>query len=1270
MSIEVTGPEKYEFQDLVCVHLVLRLIDSGAIKVFVEPDGGEDALVCYGADKEERKVEVQVKGSMHQVGVDAIAKCLTHFPARSSSGCLLERLLASDDRYVLLVFSGRCRDAASKLVGDLPLALTTLGNRRDGIRVGDAEALLEQIGWQWRHPSSSLDRARRKTCLALSRRVRPKKLRVALERLFLEERATDQSLRSDCERLLSSHYRIPSDKVADSVEALAREVRKVKYQSRAMGQMIDAAPQITRVFRRIGRAKLRPADYVPRGDEAAWITALSRTNSLLLSGRPRCGKSYAALYASGEFQALGYEVKEGYDVDEASRYLLEKSPEDRLFLLDDPLGSLATEPDAFRSFEKLLWLVPRLSSNRKLIVAQSEDQLLEVCGKKKLVECKLGAFAWVDLSVPQTAFLVNAWRKMAAESNVRADIQAAVMPTLLSGESDIELGCLRYLASTSDELPTNPTTETVISHARRNSRNLGLSLAQSDPDMSRLLVALAIGTGPGRPIRMLEVAYLLSEEEHRRVGEMLFGGAITIGGGEFEPETFPSYPTGLRIPAGIKHQIDALERRRFISVNDDALQFQHPFYRAAAQEVLQNPTTQTSELGLQTFDRALFSLSAATASASVRNAEWLGQTLSAENRQALVRMIEDGLSSRFPIVRDLCFEYLVQHLDQMPQSKTSEVGHWITSAVSISLDDVEWHDNQAWIPDHRPFTGLFPKQIGTSELSQVHSDIALLEQLQTGAVPASRIARILDFYSEQPHDLTQTAASAILSYDEALIRARVANLWLSAQRESDQELLGRVFQDKHPNVIVEAYEALLKHWPELTEMRQNELMTALTTGIRRAVVAAALLPQLVVFDRVEYSGENPPWVLFERVMPVVLGALPLGVVFTEARLYSVMKSAMRICRAESIVKICESWISWLEREAPTRYLDQFQISVVDVLVPATRCDPQLRGDLLARLLALPGTSNVLYVISDLVGCWNDLTADERTLISTLLASERADVPWLRAVVLTRNSVPAELQEQVLGNPDALSTSADKLLKHLDPKLLLAAISVQCGRPGHFWNIAHCSDVFDKITRLIELCSSHPAFEIAFEEAVHSMEDSRVSQIIEAAQEDDLEEVFQMMLCVRVEWTGNLLPNSWATLLSRGTQGQRENWFNRMGDAAPACVDDLGQALRWILRKEDREELLERLPNDTETHMLMRRLGKAGAAESSGPIERLRNILEVNRPRLHGTYAIIKETLQMQRIGDKALFDQLEKLRHECRDEMQSIEKRFRTRDDLPEGWIE
>jgi hypothetical protein len=85
MSIEIVGPEKFAFQDLVCVDLMFRFTDDRDLKLTVEPLGGEDALVTLGQTHSERSIEVQVKGSVGDVKPLTVAACLAHFPPHKAS---------------------------------------------------------------------------------------------------------------------------------------------------------------------------------------------------------------------------------------------------------------------------------------------------------------------------------------------------------------------------------------------------------------------------------------------------------------------------------------------------------------------------------------------------------------------------------------------------------------------------------------------------------------------------------------------------------------------------------------------------------------------------------------------------------------------------------------------------------------------------------------------------------------------------------------------------------------------------------------------------------------------------------------------------------------------------------------------------------------------------------------------------------------------------------------------------------------------------------
>ena len=47
MTIAITAPQKFAFQDLVCIETMLRFCARAGSTLFVEPDGGEDAELTF-----------------------------------------------------------------------------------------------------------------------------------------------------------------------------------------------------------------------------------------------------------------------------------------------------------------------------------------------------------------------------------------------------------------------------------------------------------------------------------------------------------------------------------------------------------------------------------------------------------------------------------------------------------------------------------------------------------------------------------------------------------------------------------------------------------------------------------------------------------------------------------------------------------------------------------------------------------------------------------------------------------------------------------------------------------------------------------------------------------------------------------------------------------------------------------------------------------------------------------------------------------------------
>lgn len=268
MSISITGPEKYDLQDLVCAEIALRFEVSHGSAMILEPLDGEDAELTLKSSGKARKVEVQVKGSSHLVTLTTIAECLAHFPERKFEGCLFERLL-SDDRIVLLVMSGRCDYAAAHYVVDDNWRIEQ--SRKQSLTRKQAKALLD--GFSRMPPKRSrqtkLLLARQTTCHEIAVTTAPDIVRTAARRLFVVELAVDSVVRSRCEEHLRTRYRIPGDRTAIVLGEVIRALKRAKT------QRVDAMPLVREVILQNTVPPLRPDHYVERGAEPNWVADLS-----------------------------------------------------------------------------------------------------------------------------------------------------------------------------------------------------------------------------------------------------------------------------------------------------------------------------------------------------------------------------------------------------------------------------------------------------------------------------------------------------------------------------------------------------------------------------------------------------------------------------------------------------------------------------------------------------------------------------------------------------------------------------------------------------------------------------------------------------------------------------------------------------------------------------------------------------------------------------------------------------------------------------------
>lgn len=1272
MSIAVIAPEKFDFQDLVCIELMLRFEANAGAVMLVEPEDGEDAgLTLPRHQMAPLIVEVQVKGASGPVTMAGIAACLAHCPPQQATDSLFERLLGSPDRIALLVMSGRCSDATSAFVTPFTWdgTSTLVGRIKEGI----AAAFLGELGSMAAASSSDLAAKRKAHRDTLVSTITADQVRTVLDRVLVFERVGLAELEIACDRKLMSKFRIPRDRIFDVVNRLRGDIKQAKRDK------ADAIPQMRATLAQSTPASLRPQGYVPRGIETNLVQILSAKNCLLLSGPPRCGKSETARWIAAEFAQLGYDVHQGADVESASRFLLEPANSERLFVLDDPLGGAHLDPDAGRILERLRILISKLSPQWKLIVAQSQDAIFDTLARTQLQACNVGGHPWINLAGYSPDFLNRLWTEMATAAHAPASLRDRLANALKNSEIILEPGCLQHLASSGDTLPDDMPLDQAVRTAREPARSLGRALAVQ-PSIANLLIALAIGSTPSAPIATREVAFAMDGTAASLPGKVSspFPG-IQLGGEPPAKET----PTYNKIPAlndEAELDLERLERRGIVNVDVAAIGFAHPYYRAAGEAILEAPTLRIAAEALGIAERALFCLAPVTSRAVARNLNWLFKAMSnrTDARNKLISICVDGLHSIFPATRDLCFTFLVRHLADLPDELKSELPGWVRTIARASLDDVRWENGEAVFPSENTIDGheWFVRSMRQVNQADVSAELKALETDEASFLSSERAAEALAYFKQARQALTFRAMGRLLSYDEAILRAEAARLWLSVSRADDAVLLSRIFDDESPIVAVRSFSGACLGWSSFSSDRQAAVVDGLKRVAKDPFVALVLLDRLVVFNRVEEFGDNPAWPIFGALMPIVLAVLPPEANISEPRLYNVMNEASRKLPLDAVMPILASWTSWLEHELVRGVLvDEYALSVSAVLLDVTGTNADLRREIMRRLFALPSTSASMATIREFVDSWPDLDATERADVINTITSDRADRRWLQALVLTRRVVPPDLQEVILGNSAALSADASSIIREMPPELLNAAVAVYCGRPQPLWWLGthHIGDtIWETVVREIAFRPEHPQFETALADMMLQQKGADVAEIVKSVEPEHLQRLFNILLRQRINENGNYLSEAWKALFERMKDDTiREQWLDRIVEAAPVMLEDLNEINRW-LTGEIENKLFDQLKSDVLPLIFLHELKDLpldGLQTIKGEtLAALKALLTKAPPQLFGTYDRISR--ECQAIGLDSI--ELDTLLREGRDKIfrdrdkQRDEERY---DPLPEGWI-
>jgi len=858
-----------------------------------------------------------------------------------------------------------------------------------------------------------------------------------------------------------------------------------------------------------------------------------------------------------------------------------------------------------------------------------------------------------------------------------------VQSALSTSALDLEPGCLLYLATNHHKLSADASLPEIVRLAREDAQTLGRALKVEG--LAPLVTALAISTTPDLPVSPTELAFAMGSGGPDRPGKSeIISKSISMGAiTEQSRRSEPQYDPLPELPFDTDILVEKLESRRILEIRADGFYaFTHPFYRAGSESLIDGATARAENSALDTLGRTLLSLSPESSDAAARNLSWLYDRLDSPNgRAAVIEIAIEGLSSIFPRTRDDCFGFLVKRLTQLPSDKQNQISRWVSAVTFFNLDDVEWFNGQPRIPtgDMGGITlevEFFAKERQWEEIKDV---VQALDNAEAIVISPEQAAAALTYLSRHPEKMTPSSAGRLLSYDVALIRAPAAAAWLSVPRSDDDDLLDRIFGEEHPAVATEVLKSILNVWGDCEPDRRRKLQSGLVAMADSPIAALAFIERLVLFNRIEETGESPPWELFSELMSQVMKALPTGAVFREARLYNVLSEGLRHIPNEAFMRIADNWIDLLHNSVRNRRLSDYMLGVTDILIEGTNSEPSTRSGRVQKLLGLPGTSARIRVVADLVPRWDLLTPAEQHALLQHLETPAEDLDWLRATAITRESVPPEILELNFSGEGLVALSSQQIILNTPTALLNAAVHVYTGwhpeieyigvygGPDKLWRpvVAHFAQQ-----------ANHPLFEVCWETMLSLGDTIELSEAIKALGATHSPRLFAIMLARNMRTTGDFLPKAWQSLFEVAADEQlTAHWINQMAKAAPRVLDELAEAYEWI-PSAFIKQFMEHMEPDTTFMRLLKVLSRLsnGAADAddaarsyaSNLADVLRALLEAQPPRHWSTCRYIERMVGRLHIDSEELLAKIEALRHKLIDES---EPRSYPKYSSLDGWV-
>lgn len=1094
MSVEKEGQEGYDYQYLGSVFVILRFLETSSVsEIFVEKIGTEDVQLILSEKTTNKKLvfDFQFKKRKYSINLGQFAKMLSKFDANSSVQNVLSKILNGNLDSFFLITDTRVRDFADNL--NLFCDRQTLKHKGNpNILKKDLSVLIQDIKKQFDTSTTSKGKLKRKFIQGQTQSLTTTILKNVLSKVFILDQIREDQMISEINLMLSKHN-IPTNSHREVLLEFIDLVRKSR------STLSNVLPKINDLINNF-KSNLPQLDsnYIQANSESALETELKSKKILLLTGLSLCGKTQTAVSLAHKLVTDNPSIvfKSTRDFETAYEFLLHQSNENRLCILEDPLGNdiNSVKYSLARKINDIIRFLPQ-NKLRYLIVTTSKDVLSEA-----LFGSTVDLDDWHDLTVKDGAFLFSIWEKISQDNELSTPEINNLIKRILDDDKDdalIQPGQLIYLERHLSKL-TSPTTTAIKLLANFGSVDVEKHVQKLGGDYISVMTILALSSTTVAGVTEQEIGYILNSSTEYFPGlnddarystySNLFDRNTNI---EY---TLPEYNQRYDLSEKILDVLGSLLQLKYIRLEKNGeYRFTHPFYENGARRLLNTIQPHKFNRLLLFCKKSIASLNIEVALTSIDCLNLMRDFHSTENQKMtdIIEVVSSGLSSTFVTVRDQSLLFLIRNFETLQEGKREELIEAIRSK-NFESTIYTWNNGVPFIPNKRSINTRWGngREYKNRDEIQTHWNEWVKVKEKLGPQEALNLLKsilILTKGTKKRVDFKVKDLVSFLKYRESFIKEIAAYLIASSCKEEDIPIIKEIFLEGNPFVNFQLLKGLIRAFPYFKSTATiNDLLGFMKQAFDNQFIVLNSVELFTQFnaghssnsfdwrDDIEDSAIDAMWIVWAEMIPVLFKHLPKGIHINPGRFEDTLLHAR--VDIETISEIVIGGLDWVLKDINCSIYDNYT-SIIFLTIfgrNLEKIELVKRFDIIKKFLSISNAQYKARVFRFLLSNWNDLETDEKNhVLEKVTVANDFD----KIVMITTDGVPPEIQELILNGKLIENYDSEQIVNNFSEAFVMdCLVTLYCSPADSFDN--GNTKVWDKVLLTISEKPTHPGYELA------------------------------------------------------------------------------------------------------------------------------------------------------------------------------------------------